>query len=292
MHDVADRLAADIESAAAGAPPAPVGVDHLLRQGRRSLLRRRAALGAGTAAAALVVGGGAWALAPAGTTASDTTDPAAPPAGDPLPPDTLARYDADTGELTIAPGWAVERRLDDPLTGPAAADFAVDRVDDSVGLVLTSGGETVWLIAWYGTEGSGDADAIAGTITTGPGEDYESFAVFLEITAAEASDVRAGEWGHTAALLDTDGEVQVKPGWTVAERIDAPTGPGSVAVDVTDGKRHQWFVFEAGGGEISDVAADPADPRTPDASYADFQAWVDDVVGGLAANRTPDEGAR
>lgn len=292
MHDIADRLAADIESAAAGAPPAPVGVDDLLRQGRRDVVRRRAALGTGTAAAALVVGGGAWVLAPGGTTASDTPDPAAPPAGDPLPPDALAQYDAYSGGLTIAPGWAVERRLDDPITGRAAADFAVDLVDDSVGLVLTSGGEIAWVIAWYGSEGAGDADAISGAITTAPGEDFESFAEFLDFTAADVSDAHAGEWGHTAALLDADGKVHVKPGWTVSERIDAPTGPDSVAVDVTDGERHQWFLFVAGGGEISDVAADPTDPRTPDASYADFRAWVDDVVAGLEANRTPGEGER
>lgn len=285
MHDIADRLATDIEIAAAGAPPAPSGVDDLLRQGRRGVVRRRAALGAGATAAALVVGGATWALLPGGAGAGTDTTPVAsgPEAGS---PDDVARYD-ESGTLVVAEGWAIERRVEDPLTGRIRSeDFPADEVDDSVALVVGDGRQTRWVIAWLDRLDDDPDDAVvSGTATGVPGEDADSFADFV----SETVDLMLADFDPWVAdakayLDDVTGELRVAPGWSVAERVDDPLDAGSLAVDVTDGRRHQWFLWDGSGGEVSDITSGKAHPNSPDPAYRSFTAWVDDMVATIAAH--------
>jgi hypothetical protein len=44
-----------------------------------------------------------------------------------------------------------------------------------------------------------------------------------------------------AAFRDPRGKLHVAPGWTVTDRIDHPTGRGSLAVEVSRDGRKQWF---------------------------------------------------
>jgi hypothetical protein len=97
------------------------------------------------------------------------------------------------------------------------------------------------------------------------------------------------EWGHEAAYLGTDGILQIKPGWTIAERIDEPTGPGSLAVEVARGDRLQWFLWDGQGGEVL-ALDDPTDEGSPDPDYRSFQGWLADVSN--AASLPKGEGRR
>ena len=91
------------------------------------------------------------------------------------------------------------------------------------------------------------------------------------------------EWGREAAYLGTDGNLQIKPGWTVAERIDEPVGPGSVAVEVARGGRLQWFLWDGRGGEIVALGR-PTKDGPPDPGFASFAAWVADVSEPVAGS--------
>ena len=84
------------------------------------------------------------------------------------------------------------------------------------------------------------------------------------------------EWGQEAAYLDTDGVLRIKPGWTIAEQIDEPLGPGSVAVEVAHGGKRQWFLWDGEGGEVVALGR-PAEGGVPDSDYASFAGWVADV---------------
>jgi hypothetical protein len=83
-------------------------------------------------------------------------------------------------------------------------------------------------------------------------------------------------WGPEAAYLDTDGNLRIKPGWTVAEQVDEPLGPGSVAVEVAHGGKRQWFLWDGEGGEVVALGR-PAESGVPDPDYASFAGWVADV---------------
>jgi hypothetical protein len=89
------------------------------------------------------------------------------------------------------------------------------------------------------------------------------------------------EWGAEAAYLDTDGTLQIKPGWTIAEQIDEPVGPGSLAVEVAHDGTRQWFLWDGAGAEVVALGR-PGDTGTPDSDYASFAGWVNAV-----SNHTP-----
>ena len=89
------------------------------------------------------------------------------------------------------------------------------------------------------------------------------------------------EWGREAAYLGIDGRLQIKPGWTIAEQIDEPSGPGSVAVEVAHGGDRQWFLWDGQGGEIVALGR-PGEDGVPDPEYASFAGWVADLSNAAA----------
>jgi hypothetical protein len=97
------------------------------------------------------------------------------------------------------------------------------------------------------------------------------------------------EWGREAAYLGTDGNLRIKPGWTIAEQIDEPLGPGSVAVEVAHGGKRQWFLWDGEGGEVIALGR-PAEDGAPDPDYASFAGWVADISN--ADTQPNDEGRR
>lgn len=90
----------------------------------------------------------------------------------------------------------------------------------------------------------------------------------------------ASSWDpDVLARYTTDGEVEVRPGVTVLQRIDAPLpAPGgaehrSVALAVeADGTEH-WLLLEWDGPGFSATSA-----FHPDGAFATLQDWVDDQV--------------
>ncbi|HWM75683.1 MAG TPA: hypothetical protein VNQ53_18180, partial [Nocardioides sp.] len=97
------------------------------------------------------------------------------------------------------------------------------------------------------------------------------------------------EWGPEAAYLGTDGVLRTKPGWTIAERIDAPVGPGSVAVEVARDGRLQWFLWDGKGGEVVALGR-PHSEGVPDSDYTSFHGWLTEVSN--AASLPHGEGRR
>jgi hypothetical protein len=97
------------------------------------------------------------------------------------------------------------------------------------------------------------------------------------------------EWGREAAYLDTEGNLRIKPGWTIAEQMDEPLGPGSVAVEVAHGGKRQWFLWDGEGGEVIALGR-AAEDGAPDPDYASFAGWVADISN--AAPQPNDAGRR
>jgi hypothetical protein len=97
------------------------------------------------------------------------------------------------------------------------------------------------------------------------------------------------EWGPEAAYLGTDGVLRIKPGWTIAKRIDEPVGPGSMAVEVIRERRLQWFLWDGSGGEVVALGR-PGHEGVPDSDYRSFHGWLTGVVNG--ASRPNGEGRR
>jgi hypothetical protein len=133
----------------------------------------------------------------------------------------------------------------------------------------------------------GAAFALAGGGS--PSAEQEPTFATTPTSSPEAADppVDAGgpernlEWGREAAYLDTHGNLRIKPGWTIAEQIDEPVGPGSVAVEVAhDGKR-QWFLWDGEGGEVIALGSH-AEDGAPEPGYASLAAWVADVTKAAA----------
>lgn len=89
------------------------------------------------------------------------------------------------------------------------------------------------------------------------------------------------EWGREAAYLGIDGRLQIKPGWTIAEQVDEPSGPGSVAVEVARAGDRQWFLWDGRGGEIVALGR-PGEVGAPDPDYASFAGWVADMSDAAA----------
>jgi hypothetical protein len=73
-------------------------------------------------------------------------------------------------------------------------------------------------------------------------------------------------FGDEAAALMEDGTIVTKPGWAVVDTIEEPSGPNTVAVDVTNGEKHQWFLW-SGAGTLHV-------PQAPDRDYDSFSQWV------------------
>jgi hypothetical protein len=82
--------------------------------------------------------------------------------------------------------------------------------------------------------------------------------------------------GEDAAMLDGSGDLLVKTGWTVVRKIDEVNGPQTIGVDITKGRRHQWFLF----GKAMIISS----LHAPSEGYATFQEWID-VNGPLIEGR-------
>lgn len=283
MPDIADQLDAAIGVAPHDAP----ALEPTLALGRRALRRRRMAYGVGATAITTMVGAAVWVLGPAANPiAPDDADLAGQPGEEQFfmpDDDRVATYHPVTGELLVRDGWSILKRVEDPITGPAPSDFASRSIDDSVGLVLTNGkepGGDQWVLAWWSAEGKGqDRTGVSGTATDPAGEAFDRFGRWLAYQSAILRAEPDSEVsGPQAATFDADAGLVTKPGWKVAERIRDPLGDGSLAVDMTDGDVHQWFIFSRSGIEISDIHPDPAHPGSPDADHRSFADWVDAMV--------------
>jgi hypothetical protein len=290
MPDIAEQLDAAIGAAPYDAPT----LEPTLALGRRNLARRRLAASGGVAVVTAVLAGSVWALGPgtSTTTAPDDSRFSGRTSADGWPHDAPAWIDPESGELLVRDGWSILERVEDPVTGTAPSDFAARTIDDSVGLVLTDGSTDQWVIVWWAAESKGDTQAgVSGSTMSRAGEDFDSFGRWLDYEAEIMTSEPGGEvWGREAAMLDPDGTLITKPGWEVAERIDDPFGEGSLAVDVTDGVEHQWFLWDGPGMEISDTHTDQAHPDSPDPDYATFAEWVAAMVD--ATNQPSGAGTR
>ena len=96
-------------------------------------------------------------------------------------------------------------------------------------------------------------------------------------THATSDEEPTVDWlGEDAVMLDGSGGLMVKTGWTVVRRIDKVNGPGTIGVDVSKGRRHQWFLF----GKSMIISS----LHAPSEGYATFQEWID-VNGPLLESR-------
>ncbi|MEZ0579900.1 hypothetical protein [Nocardioides sp. MH1] len=87
------------------------------------------------------------------------------------------------------------------------------------------------------------------------------------------------DWmGQDAVMLGRGGEVLVRPGWTLTDRVDEVNGPGTIGLEVVKGDRRQWFLFGS-AMTISSLHA-------PSEGYATFQEWID-VNGPLIEAHPP-----
>jgi hypothetical protein len=86
------------------------------------------------------------------------------------------------------------------------------------------------------------------------------------------------DWlGPDAAMVDGDGHLLVKTGWTVVHRIDKVNGPGTLGVEIRKGDRRQWFLF----GEAMTISS----LHAPSEGHSTFQEWID--VNGPLIEGTP-----
>ncbi len=119
-------------------------------------------------------------------------------------------------------------------------------------------GGSAWALSPGGGSTASDRDVqVATTSTPSP-------------TSGLPSDdgVTAEPWvfGADAAALMEDSTVVTKPGWEVVDLIEEPSGPNTVAVDVANGEKHQWFLW-SGAGTLHV-------PQAPDRDFASFTEWV------------------
>lgn len=282
MHDLGDRLAADLDQASDQAPHPGPALDTIVDGGRRALLRRRFVLGAGTAAAVLAVGGVLWGFAPGGGTATDHAqvatqpDGSASPSAAAVPPflegDALAGYGPD-GTLVVRDGWTVTERIANPAgrTPPA----------HSVALELTDGHDRYWYFL------QGDEDGYG--VTSDPAQ--KGFATLEEWTASQVDANQPDPIGDALELRSDGTLVSSDDGVVVVDQrtgvdLGASFGPAAdttVAELRVDGVR--WFVTAldhvAGGWELGP----PID--TPRAGTS-----LDTCVDYLRAQYASGEGVR
>jgi hypothetical protein len=101
------------------------------------------------------------------------------------------------------------------------------------------------------------------------------------IIATEPSDpsgsaTPGAPWEDDIPVRYVEGELQIRPGVVVHERIDNPydyrSPRTSVALDLTYEKQRQWLIAETGANGFGYSSSVPSD------GWASFRAWVDDQV--------------
>lgn len=255
-----------------------------LSRGRRARSRRRLTAAAAGSVAALVVGGlastleqdaGGAAEDPASATNGPAPETASPsPAGPSLAPrdyPTVHSHLPDQqivddqfpaaynwrGDLVVQRGWTVARRVDNP--------YHLQPPEASLGLVLTSGGDTRWTLIdrSYGFDDNWER-LTSGTLGSGaaadpPGKSYSQFDDWL----AEQVAINGGP--AVAPLVTVDANDELHPGSgveVVGTRtmpvVDGYSRPGDRMVEVRrDGRL--WFVIvlgHRGGADVLPVDAD------------------------------------
>jgi hypothetical protein len=262
MTDVTDLLAAQLD--AESAPPAPLAIDDLLRDGRRARTRRRLTVGAGAVAAALVIGGTAWTLAAGDSDVATDPPPIAgqttPTAAPVLEGGELAGYGPD-GELVIRTGWHVTQRIPNPMGSRAP--------EESVALELTDGTKTYWYLLHRDSDGYG--------ATSDPAQKgYATFQEWVDdqVGANQPDPIgQALDLGPDGRLTSSDDAVRI-----VDQRVGVDIGlDGWAPEDTTvaelrlDGVR--WFVAARnhvrGGWELAPPIDTPKAGTTLD-SYVDY----------------------
>jgi hypothetical protein len=131
----------------------------------------------------------------------------------------------------------------------------------SLAVVAALGG-SAWALADGGTRTSGDVDPPIATTTP----------------AAKPAPPAEKRWEDDTPIRYLGGELQIRPGVVVHQRIENPYGfqppKLSVALDLTYQRQRQWILAEHsknGFGYISSV---------PSNGWASFEAWVADQVDG------------
>jgi len=105
-------------------------------------------------------------------------------------------------------------------------------------------GATAWTAAPLGDT---DANPDRGMVASQPGMSSAGSGKPKPADAGGPADVNfpqpIGKYDE-AAYRDSQGMLHVAPGWTVTERIDEPTGHGSLAIEVSKDSRRQWFHWQ------------------------------------------------
>lgn len=90
------------------------------------------------------------------------------------------------------------------------------------------------------------------------------------------ADAESEPWaGSEGARWSPAAGLEVRPGWTLEQKVPDVAGPGTMAAEVSRGDRLQWFIWVKGTTYASQHAPEPG--------YASFAEWID-VNAPIAAD--------
>ena len=135
-------------------------------------------------------------------------------------------------------------------------------------------GGTAWALSSADGGTASDRDLEIATTTTAPPTSEPP------VDDDGAGTAEPWAFGAEAAALTEDGTIVTKPGWEVVDLVEEPSGPNTVAVDVSNGDQRQWFLWSGAGTLYV--------PRAPDRDYESFDEWV--TVNGPAMTTEPGPG--
>ena len=136
-------------------------------------------------------------------------------------------------------------------------------------------GGTAWAISPGDGGTASDRDLEIATTTTAPPTSEPP-----PVDGDGADTAEPWAFGPEAAALMEDGTIVTKPGWEVVDLVEEPSGPNTVAVDVSNGDDRQWFLWSGAGMLYV--------PRAPDRDYESFDEWV--TVNGPTMTTEPGPG--
>jgi|GEM_PF-3557595 len=205
--------------------PTPLRLEDHLAVGRSAVRRRRLTRGAGLLGAGATVVAVAMAATALGgpSTADDAPAVATAPTasatagGDGRAPDGIAAEYGLDGRLEIKPGWRIVERIATPMTSPVESNGpGTEEIPDaSVGLAVTDGVTTQWVLTWYDAGRDGSVSSSYQLDDVGPA----SLQDFVDIEVAVVS----GTATDAVAQVSPDGVVTGRNGVAV---IDQRTTPG------------------------------------------------------------------
>ncbi len=185
-----------------------------------------------------------------------------------------ASYGFD-GKVVVKDGWRITQRVDEPM--------GFDPPEKSVGLVVTDGQHTLWMLVTFENhvDGQGNPTGEQGATAASdePGKGYSRFEDWL----ASMVELNGGARTPSLVIVDAADGLTPGPGATLVETRPAPVIDGYT----TSGDRmaqlrregRTWFVVIRGHGPQAEVIPVDADVL----AAPTFQALVDHLGAQVAS---------